>query len=656
MYIKMIEIKGFLSYQYPVQINLDKDLYLITSEGRSNGVGKTAIFDAILWALYGKTTRGILKDELINRNTNEARVKIILEVYTPEIVEIIAIRSRRRGESDKLDLWVNGKQIGGINKDLEEYLAQYIGTFREAVNTFYMPQGQLELFNTTEARRASLLLELLDVTRIERAYKLVLEDNRTLKQELEYFERNIEEMHNKCAELMDNIKEVNEKMQKYEYSINILDIQQHKVEMMEKEMSEIIQRYTQYMKNTQQLEQIKQKVKKNEELIAKTRQYYREMIARLNNEYRECEEQLSTIGAFDKNNVRNQIAQKGDNYANAFYNLGKVEGLPPEMRDKRKIEEMITISSNAKNDFYQTLSLIDKIRTVDDIKRLQKKMQDIQEELEKVEDKHRGEMARIEEEQHQLQGMLDNLKQKIEEEDLEIDEETIKVKQEEIEKLRREIKKLEQVRQEYMELKGHRDGYLNMLREAQEKLSQLQQDKQVFETEINLMADVAQVLGVDGLQKHYIHYVLTQLEENINEWFEKVDVNLRVKWVLNKDNLTLYVDDGIGERRYEACSAGEKAMIALAFRLILTLFKNFGVILIDEAFAHLDEDNRMAITDFLVRFNKKAQRQMLIISHDREVKEMIDNCIVVEKDVSSKATVKKRRIEGEIDIYAQSER
>ena len=72
--LKSVEIQNFMSFgPDPVQVELNgKGLLLLEGENQislsasSNGSGKTNLIEAIAWAFYGKTTKGVAVDDVVN--------------------------------------------------------------------------------------------------------------------------------------------------------------------------------------------------------------------------------------------------------------------------------------------------------------------------------------------------------------------------------------------------------------------------------------------------------------------------------------------------------------------------------------------------------------------------------------------------------------
>ncbi len=84
MNLKEITIKDFMSME-DVSIAFQDGIVSVTGKNNdvigatSNGSGKSVLFDAIVWALYGKTIRPVGSDDIIRRGRDGAGVTIIFE-------------------------------------------------------------------------------------------------------------------------------------------------------------------------------------------------------------------------------------------------------------------------------------------------------------------------------------------------------------------------------------------------------------------------------------------------------------------------------------------------------------------------------------------------------------------------------------------------
>ena len=68
-----IKLEGFMSYRYEAELNFeDKPIWVLTGD---NGSGKSAIFDAVTFALYGKTQRNVNNSDMINIHADQFLVE-----------------------------------------------------------------------------------------------------------------------------------------------------------------------------------------------------------------------------------------------------------------------------------------------------------------------------------------------------------------------------------------------------------------------------------------------------------------------------------------------------------------------------------------------------------------------------------------------------
>lgn len=152
-----LTIENFMSYQAHQSLPLaDQGLVLIRGENRSsasadsNGAGKTAIFDALSFALFGQTLRGAKADDVACRFTkDQCRTALILEVDGHRwAIE----RYRRPAGLDfaPIDRTVGAKAFEGFEGNeaqwkIDDVLGFGFRTFRNAV---VFGQGAFERFAT----------------------------------------------------------------------------------------------------------------------------------------------------------------------------------------------------------------------------------------------------------------------------------------------------------------------------------------------------------------------------------------------------------------------------------------------------------------------------------------------------------------------------
>src|SRR5258708_38325513 len=90
--IQEIALSHFRSYagRHHFTFPTEPGLYFFTGQNNTalgaNGTGKSTLLDAITWALYGRTTRGLKASEVISWGKNTCHVSVTLLVGSQHLV------------------------------------------------------------------------------------------------------------------------------------------------------------------------------------------------------------------------------------------------------------------------------------------------------------------------------------------------------------------------------------------------------------------------------------------------------------------------------------------------------------------------------------------------------------------------------------------
>lgn len=156
-------LENFCSYEDET-VHVPGGLTLVLGRGRdfpSNGAGKTTLFEAVFWALFGRTTKGLAADEVVRRGTDGCRVTVWLEGGDGEWVTVTRSRgSYGTGLAVDTD---QGALEAKSSTDLTASLGQYLGITPELYQALgYFSQERLLLFaSSTDAERKAMLGDLL---------------------------------------------------------------------------------------------------------------------------------------------------------------------------------------------------------------------------------------------------------------------------------------------------------------------------------------------------------------------------------------------------------------------------------------------------------------------------------------------------------------
>jgi exonuclease SbcC len=171
-----LTVKNFMSYGEEPE-TLDFDGIHVACLSGDNGNGKSALLDAISWALWGRTrasvTRAVSEDDLIRLGADE--VEVMLEFYASG-TRFRVTRSRRRGRPggvwDLARLAPEGEYVplgaGGV-RDTSKEIVRLLGMEYETfLNSAYLQQGRADEFTRqTPDNRKRILGEILGLGRFD---------------------------------------------------------------------------------------------------------------------------------------------------------------------------------------------------------------------------------------------------------------------------------------------------------------------------------------------------------------------------------------------------------------------------------------------------------------------------------------------------------
>lgn len=140
MYLTRIELANWLPYKGVQTLNLDPVCYAVVAEvegeeGRSNWSGKTALLEAIPFAMFG-LHRKRTEDEWIYESATAGGVTLEFDNG------VVISRSRTRGESTVLNV-VDGDDVY-VGSEAQKYITRMVGMSRDDfLNTAYFRQKDI---------------------------------------------------------------------------------------------------------------------------------------------------------------------------------------------------------------------------------------------------------------------------------------------------------------------------------------------------------------------------------------------------------------------------------------------------------------------------------------------------------------------------------
>ena len=186
-----VEFTDFMSYQNEtLKLNRTGVVLVLGSNGDSqsevsNGSGKSAMFEAIVWGLFGKTLRGVEKGDLlavIRTGEESATVNLQIEkdglFYTVD--RVVGKRNTLKFLCDDEDISLRDKR--NTQQLIEDTLGLDFNLFCQSV---ILGQGSMNFATATDVEKKRVLEKIVEVDKFEEYRKSTKEDLDVLQKKTE---------------------------------------------------------------------------------------------------------------------------------------------------------------------------------------------------------------------------------------------------------------------------------------------------------------------------------------------------------------------------------------------------------------------------------------------------------------------------------------
>lgn len=209
-----LTLKNFMSYGEEATTLSFEGLHVACLSG-DNGNGKSALLDAITWALWGKTrasgVQSVSDDDLIRVGTTDMEVRFTFELSGQQYR---VVRKRKRGKTSASDWQLtqvgeDGKFIpigGGSQRETGKIITQLLSMEHETfLNSAYLQQGRADEFTRqTPINRKRILSEILGLDRYDRLEAKAKERARTQKEAADELAGQMRLLESEIAQLDDH--------------------------------------------------------------------------------------------------------------------------------------------------------------------------------------------------------------------------------------------------------------------------------------------------------------------------------------------------------------------------------------------------------------------------------------------------------------------
>lgn len=676
-------------------VDFDSCLLIGNTEGdydKSNGSGKSAIFESILWALFGKS-RSAVSNDVIKWGEVDCFVDF---VFLIDSKEYRVVRRRNRKSSlgdiefyvkDEDGDWVDlsGSTNTETNKNIEKEIRLDYKTF---INSVYFRQNDISEFAESEpSKKKEILKNIIDLSRwdgYEKKSRALLKESKSKLKALEltsieYAEvlKEKETVENDLAQLEDDHKFLTESLdaKKVYYEDTFKKYIERKSQIDTDKFDSVT---AEISKLQTTIKDLSVSIGKKEAALMKANSFLKD----LDNSISEKNKMLSSIEfkevdekEFDE--LREELISLKTNglfYQKLLSGLSASNDLGEECdhcgqtiseEHKEKIHSHnATKTREYKSKMKEIKVSLDKKKIEFNNFKLQKKInsefKDLTKDLDLLSFKRESTSSKASELDLELSGMVskaDTAKSslRVNTELLEsLKDDSFASLKDQLNFAKKEVEQIEKSIKDKNEAIVKTKVNLSLIKEKIEMYKENLKNIKSTKDELQRYEKISKYLGKAGIQTILLNNLIQELEHKTNDILsticnEPIQINLETQR-MGSDGTTVVETLDLKIRKdgnyhdFKSLSGGEKFRISLSLRLAMSeLSSSFGgtkmgFLLLDEVNSPLD---RYGVETLFVSVIKSLEERykIMVITHDESLKERFDNVLEVSK-VNGESTTK----------------
>lgn len=277
-----IHIEGFCSIP---QLELQLNTSGITIIRGYNGFGKSTIFSALVWALYGKNLKGSSNVNTWKKYQTKEYEGTMVEVYFKSqshihrVIRCLKYTPEVEGAkgSNRLIYQVDGDIISDKGKrNIQDIINRDIGmSYNLFINSIMFGQGLKRLIQETGTNQRDIFEEVFDLSYLSRAKKIAQDRFQESNQEYVTATRELNQVIGTLDTLKESQGNIREKQREFEKSISseVLALRKKKVSLKE-ERSEVKEKLANKDSKalSLQISKIEREIKKEKDKLAVAKQ------------------------------------------------------------------------------------------------------------------------------------------------------------------------------------------------------------------------------------------------------------------------------------------------------------------------------------------------------------------------------------------------
>lgn len=616
-----IIINNFMSFGH-AELNLSQRGYALLNgvnnnpadNAKSNGSGKSSIFEALLWCLTGDTVRGVDKG-LVNRNSTEGCSVELNCNIDKHSYKIIRCKDHPKMKSD-LKIFIDGEDKSGKGlKDSKELLKNYLPDLTTSLlsSVVILGQGLPQRFtNNTPSGRKEILEKL-----------------------------------SKSDFMIEDIKErINQRQNSLEINLRSYEDESLKLQttlqLKKQLLSSNKNRYESLHIDDNIEQQLKEDKIKLQGLKINLDSYRAELAAltEKNTQYRRELEQLTSGVEGTRASLRRGLEEK------LAYPTGRLNAFKVQIESIKNQIKQIESTKDVCPTCGQKLPHVVKMDTAhlkNQLEEFEQQRDELNKEIEKIH-------AQFAEQLNKTEVRAKCGKEELDTQFMEVHK-GIENKSTLIDVTVRDIAQLE------YHIQAIEDKLSNFNKEQTTLLEQIEQfTQEVIQLEQQILYNNEEIdncklqleiirkifsIAIRDFRGFLLTNVLNFLDKKAKEYAKIVFKNDLIRFSLDGNNLNIFYDD----KQYELLSGGERQridiIIQFALRDMLCHFSNFSsnIIVLDELFDNLDTTSTDAILDLITEVLSDVD-SVFIITHHSELMLPIDTTILVSKNMHGISEIK----------------
>jgi len=657
-----------------------------------NGVGKSTIFEAIAWVLYGSVAARtsvdqIKREDALSSDTCRAELEFVFENDNYRVVrEMIG-----KNLTASATVTVNGKIAATSAEVVSKYIQKKLGMdFKSFFTSIFAKQKELNALSSMIAsERRPLILRMLGIDSLDEVIKEIKSDKRNkdslidkLKQDLvdetgldkiDIYKEKIKNLDKQNQENEVLIKKLKEKFQIFKKELNALvkkcktvktdfeNINEKKEKLTEKKTL-----YENKIKLVDELKNLKNKIEERLKIVLQEKKKL-SSFTNLEEDIKSLEKRLNEVNLKIEEYIK-QIEQKKTLINKINEDIGELDSKKKRIEKIGPEAKCPTCERVLADQYKSLLTKFEKDKsakqkeTVNFEKQIKsvKEKKDIVKREEQALQKKKNYLQNKIREKERILTTIKNLSNEINYEKIELENKQKKFK--ELEPIKFDIKeykniiaKSDQLYKKYQEVLYSHDykkdalNALNLKIERKEsdkkiishkidsfkeKISGLEEYKKKINKENIIVQHLSMLLGVmSNFRTHLISRIRPTLSSYASDFFESLTEGKYRELELDEDYELLIYDNG-NAYGIERFSGGEEDLANLCLRLAISEVITeraggaFNFIILDEIFGSQDVFRRHNIMKALSGLSSKF-RQIFLITHIEDVKNDMENIISV---------------------------